>query len=39
MPDFDPAGYIDPADIAEALLFAATRSPRARALELPIWPR
>jgi NADP-dependent 3-hydroxy acid dehydrogenase YdfG len=39
MPDFDPAGYIDPNDIAEALLFAATRSPRARALELPIWPR
>jgi NADP-dependent 3-hydroxy acid dehydrogenase YdfG len=39
MPDFDPAGYIDPADLAEALLFAATRSPRGRAVELPIWPK
>jgi NADP-dependent 3-hydroxy acid dehydrogenase YdfG len=39
MPDFDPQRYIDPADIAAALLFAATRSPRARAVELPIWPR
>jgi len=39
MPDFDPARYIDPADIAAALLFAATRSPRARTLELPVWPR
>jgi NADP-dependent 3-hydroxy acid dehydrogenase YdfG len=39
MPDFDPAKYIDPNDIAEALLFSATRSARARALELPIWPR
>ena len=38
MPDFDPARYIDPVDIAEALLFAATRSPRGRAVELPIWP-
>jgi NADP-dependent 3-hydroxy acid dehydrogenase YdfG len=39
MPDFDASRYIDPEDIAQALLFAATRSPRARALELPIWPR
>jgi NADP-dependent 3-hydroxy acid dehydrogenase YdfG len=38
MPDFDPARYIDPADIAEALLFAATRSARARTVELPVWP-
>ncbi len=38
MPDFAPERYIDPVDIAEALLFAATRSPRARAVELPIWP-
>ena len=39
MPDFDPANYIDPNDIADALYFAATRSDRARVLELPVWPR
>jgi NADP-dependent 3-hydroxy acid dehydrogenase YdfG len=38
MPDFDPAGYIDPAEIAEALVFAAGRGPRARLTELPVWP-
>jgi NADP-dependent 3-hydroxy acid dehydrogenase YdfG len=38
MPDFDPARYIDPDEIAQALLFAATRGPRARLTELPIWP-
>jgi NADP-dependent 3-hydroxy acid dehydrogenase YdfG len=38
MPDFDPAGYIDPGEIAETLLFAATRGPRARLAELPVWP-
>jgi NADP-dependent 3-hydroxy acid dehydrogenase YdfG len=38
MPDFAPERYIDPADLAEALLYAATRSPRARAVELPVWP-
>jgi NADP-dependent 3-hydroxy acid dehydrogenase YdfG len=38
MPDFDPAGYIDPADIAATLLCAATLSPRARLPELPIFP-
>jgi NADP-dependent 3-hydroxy acid dehydrogenase YdfG len=37
-PDFDPAGYIDPVDIADTLVFAAQRGPRARLLELPIWP-
>lgn len=39
MPDFDPAHYIDPADLAEALLFAATRSPRARIPDLAVYPR
>lgn len=36
MPDADPTGWIDPAGIAEALLFAATRGPRGRLAELPI---
>jgi len=36
MPDADPAGWVDPAAIAEALLFAATRGPRGRISELPI---
>ena len=39
MPDFDPARYIDPAEIAETLLFAATRGARARLLELPVFPQ
>ncbi len=38
MPDADPAGWIDPRAIAEALLFAALRGPRGRLLELPISP-
>ena len=38
MPDFDPAGYIDPDEIAETIVFAATRGPRARLRELPVWP-
>jgi NADP-dependent 3-hydroxy acid dehydrogenase YdfG len=38
MPDADPAGWVDPAAIAEALLFAATRGRRGRLLELPVWP-
>ena len=38
MPDFDPAGYIDPAEIAATLLFAATRSARGRLPELPVYP-
>lgn len=37
MPDFDPARYIDPAEIGEALVAAASRGPRARLLELPIF--
>jgi NADP-dependent 3-hydroxy acid dehydrogenase YdfG len=36
MPDADPGGWVDPAGIAEALLFAATRGPRGRLVELPI---
>ncbi len=35
-PGADPAGWVDPAGIAEALLFAATRGPRGRLAELPI---
>ncbi len=37
MPSFDPARFIDPEQIAEAIVFAATRS-QSRMLELPIWP-
>jgi NADP-dependent 3-hydroxy acid dehydrogenase YdfG len=36
MPQADPAGWVDPAAIAQALLFAATRGPRGRITELPI---
>ncbi|MFI5143869.1 MAG: SDR family oxidoreductase [Thermoanaerobaculales bacterium] len=36
MPQADPAGWVDPAAIGEALLFAATRGPRGRLVELPI---
>jgi NADP-dependent 3-hydroxy acid dehydrogenase YdfG len=39
MPSFDPAGFIDPAEIAETILHAATRGPRGRLSELPIHPR
>ena len=38
MPDADPASWIDPVQIAEALHFAATRSPRGRILDLAIHP-
>jgi NADP-dependent 3-hydroxy acid dehydrogenase YdfG len=36
MPDADPAGWVDPVAIAEALLFAATRGPCGRLAELAI---
>jgi len=36
MPDADPRSWVNPAAIAEALLFAATRGPRGRLTELPI---
>ncbi|HZS38239.1 MAG TPA: SDR family NAD(P)-dependent oxidoreductase [Polyangia bacterium] len=38
MPSVDPATYIDPVEIAETLRFAAERGPRARLLELPVFP-
>jgi NADP-dependent 3-hydroxy acid dehydrogenase YdfG len=38
MPAADPARWIDPAQIAETLRFAASRSPRGRVLDLPIYP-
>jgi NADP-dependent 3-hydroxy acid dehydrogenase YdfG len=38
MPDADPTRWIDPAEIGQAIRFAAGRSPRGRLLELPIYP-
>jgi len=38
MPDADPADWIDPEEIAAALLFAATRGPRGKLGELPVFP-
>lgn len=38
MPDEDPSRWIDPGEIAQALLFAAGRGARARVSELPIFP-
>lgn len=38
MPDFDAARYIDPEEIAATLVHAASRGPRGRLLELPIFP-
>lgn len=38
MPDEDPSRWIDPAEIGQALLFAAGRGARARVSELPIFP-
>jgi NADP-dependent 3-hydroxy acid dehydrogenase YdfG len=38
MPDADPTSWIDPVQIAQALHFAATRSPRGRILDLAIHP-
>jgi NADP-dependent 3-hydroxy acid dehydrogenase YdfG len=38
MPDADRSAWIDPAEIARALLFAATSGPRGRLTELPIFP-
>ena len=39
MPDADPATWIDPAALGEALAFAASRSARGRVLDLPVYPR
>lgn len=38
MPDADRRGWIDPREIAAALLFAATRGTGARLMELPVYP-
>jgi NAD(P)-dependent dehydrogenase (short-subunit alcohol dehydrogenase family) len=38
MPEADPAGWIDPDDLAEALWFAASTSRRARLTEIPVHP-
>ncbi|MBI5813973.1 MAG: SDR family NAD(P)-dependent oxidoreductase [Meiothermus silvanus] len=38
LPGADPSQWIDPREIAQALLFAASRSRRGRVLELPIFP-
>jgi len=38
MPDADPSEWIDPDEIAAALLFAATRGPRGKLNELPVFP-
>jgi NAD(P)-dependent dehydrogenase (short-subunit alcohol dehydrogenase family) len=38
MPEADPMGWIDPAEIGDALVYAASRSPQGRVLELPIFP-
>lgn len=39
MPDADPADWVDAEEIGNALLFAATRSPRGRLIQLEIRPR
>ena len=36
MPDADRSGWIDPAEIGHALLFAATRGSRGAVTELPV---
>ena len=38
MPDADRSQWIDPAEIGRVLLFAATRSPRGRISDLPVFP-
>lgn len=38
MPNVNPSTLIDPAEIAASILHAATRSPRGRLAELPIYP-
>lgn len=38
MPQADPSGWIDPAEIGANLVHAASRSPKGRLLELPIFP-
>lgn len=38
MPDADRSTWIDPSEIARALLFAATRGPRGRVTDVPVFP-
>ncbi len=38
MPDADPMAWVDPAEIGESLVYAASRSPRGRVMELQIFP-
>lgn len=38
MPDADPMAWVDPAEIGESLVYAASRTPRGRVLELQIFP-
>jgi len=38
MPDFDPGKYIDPSEIAQGLVFAASRGPRGRLSDIVIHP-
>jgi NAD(P)-dependent dehydrogenase (short-subunit alcohol dehydrogenase family) len=38
MPGGDPSKWIDPGEIAQALVFAASRTPRGRVSELPVFP-
>lgn len=38
MPEADPMSWINPDEIGEALVYAASRSPQGRVLELPIFP-
>jgi NADP-dependent 3-hydroxy acid dehydrogenase YdfG len=38
MPEADPMAWIDPKEIGESLVYAASRSARGRVLEVPIFP-
>lgn len=38
MPDADPMAWVDPGEIGESLVYAASRSPRGRVMELQIFP-
>ena len=38
IPGADPATFIDPEEIAQTLVFAASRNPRGRVTELPVFP-
>ncbi len=38
MPEADPMAWVDPNEIGESLVYAASRSPRGRVMELQIFP-